>query len=415
MSEQHSLSLLELNEQVKQTLKLSFATPVWIRAEIAELHENANGHCYLEFVEKSSDSDLIVAKQKAMIWSFTYRLLKPYFESSTGTALAVGMKVLVSCQIEFHELYGMSLNVRDIDPIFTVGEMAVRRAEIIRRLTSEGVADMNKQLEIPFVPQRIAVVSSASAAGFGDFQDQLERNAFGYQFYVKLFPAVMQGSQTEQSVITALGKIADNQDLFDVVVLIRGGGSTSDLAAFDNYNLALHCAQFPLPIISGIGHQRDDSIVDLVAHTRVKTPTAAAEFLVDCMQEADAFVTNLASSLANQARLIITDAQTRQQTLIMRLPQQVKQIVNGAQLILQAQNFSIKQAVKKVISNEEKRLDLLTRFVEMSDPYFVLNRGYSYTEKDGKKISSVSQLAVGDQVDTYFSDGKTTSIINKTT
>ncbi len=415
MAEQHSLSLLELNEQVKQTLKLSFATPVWIRAEIAELHENANGHCYLEFVEKSSDSDLIVAKQKAMIWSFTYRLLKPYFESSTGTALAVGMKVLVSCQIEFHELYGMSLNVRDIDPIFTVGEMAVRRAEIIRRLTSEGVADMNKQLEIPFVPQRIAVVSSASAAGFGDFQDQLEHNAFGYQFYVKLFPAVMQGSQTEQSVITALGKIADNQDLFDVVVLIRGGGSTSDLAAFDNYNLALHCAQFPLPIISGIGHQRDDSIVDLVAHTRVKTPTAAAEFLVDCMQEADAFVTNLASSLANQARLIIIDAQNRQQTQIMRLPQQVKQIVNGAQLVLQAQNFSIKQAVKKVISNEEKRLDLLTRFVEMSDPYFVLNRGYSYTEKDGKKISSVSQLAVGDQVDTYFSDGKTTSIINKTT
>ena len=368
MAEQHSLSLLELNEQVKQTLKLSFATPVWVRAEIAELHENANGHCYLEFVEKSSDSDLIVAKQKAMIWSFTYRLLKPYFESSTGTALAVGMKVLVSCQIEFHELYGMSLNVRDIDPIFTVGEMAVRRAEIIRRLTSEGVADMNKQLEIPFVPQRIAVISSASAAGFGDFQDQLEHNAFGYQFYVKLFPAVMQGSQTEQSVITALGKIADNQDLFDVVVLIRGGGSTSDLAAFDNYNLALHCAQFPLPIISGIGHQRDDSIVDLVAHTRVKTPTAAAEFLVDCVQEADAFVTNMASSLANQARLIITDAQNRQQAQIMRLPQQVKQIVNGAQLVLQAQNFSIKQAIKKVISNEEKRLDLLSRFVEMSDP-----------------------------------------------
>ncbi len=415
MSEQHSLSLLELNEQVKQTLKLSFAMPVWVRAEIAELHENANGHCYLEFVEKSSDSDLIVAKQKAMIWSFTYRLLKPYFESSTGTALAVGMKVLVSCQIEFHELYGMSLNVRDIDPIFTVGEMAVRRAEIIRRLTSEGVADMNKQLEIPFVPQRIAVVSSASAAGFGDFQDQLENNAFGYQFYVKLFPAVMQGMQTEESVIKALGKIADNQDLFDVVVMIRGGGSTSDLAAFDNYNLALHCAQFPLPIISGIGHQRDDSIVDLVAHTRVKTPTAAAEFLVDCVQDSDAFVTNMASSLANQVRLIITDAQNRQQTEIMRLPQQVKQIVNGAQLVLQAQNFSIKQAVKKVISNEEKRLDLLTRFVEMSDPYFVLNRGYSYTEKDGKKISSVSQLAVGDQVDTYFSDGKTTSIINKTT
>lgn len=413
MSEQHSLSLLELNEQVKQTLKLSFATPVWIHAEIAELHENANGHCYLEFVEKSSDSDLIVAKQKAMIWSFTYRMLKPYFESSTGTSLAVGMKVLVSCQIEFHELYGMSLNVRDIDPIFTVGEMAVRRAEIIRRLTNEGVADMNKQLEIPFVPQRVAVISSASAAGYGDFQDQLDHNAFGYQFYVKLFPAVMQGSQTEQSVITALGKIAENQELFDVVVMIRGGGSTSDLVAFDNYNLALHCAQFPLPIISGIGHQRDDSIVDLVAHTRVKTPTAAAEFLVDCVQEADAFVDNLTSSLANQARLVITDAQKQQQLQMLRLPQQIKQVVNNAQLVLQSQSFNLKQAVKRMLSNEENRLDLLTRFVEMSDPHFVLKRGYSYTEKNGKHVSSVSQLEVGDEIETYFSDGKMTSIIKQ--
>ena len=301
MSDQHSLSLLELNEQVKQTLKTAFPFPVWIRAEISELHENENGHCYLELVEKSTNSDLIIAKQKAMIWSFTYRMLKPYFESSTGTSLAVGMKVLVSCQIEFHELYGMSLNVRDIDPIFTVGEMAVRRAEIIRRLTDEGVIDMNKQLEMPFVPQRIAVISSASAAGFGDFQDQLQTNSFTYKFYVKLFPAVMQGAQTEQSVITALGKIAEYLELFDVVVMIRGGGSTSDLVAFDNYNLALHCAQFPLPIISGIGHQRDESIIDLVSHTRVKTPTAAAEFLIGCLQDADEFIASLANSLGNQA------------------------------------------------------------------------------------------------------------------
>ena len=413
MSEQHSFSLLELNEQVKQTLKMTFPAPLWVRAEISELHENANGHCYLEFVEKSPDSDLIIAKQKAMIWSFTYRMLKPYFESSTGTSLAIGMKVLVSCQIEFHELYGMSLNVRDIDPIFTVGEMAVRRAEIIRRLTDEGVADMNKQLDMPLVPQRIAIISSSSAAGFGDFHDQLNNNMFAYKFYVKLFPAVMQGVQTEQSVITALGKIAECQELFDVVVLIRGGGSTSDLIAFDNYNLALHCAQFPLPIISGIGHQRDDSIVDLVAHTRVKTPTAAAEFLIDRVQEADAFVDSLANSFANQARVILNDAQKVQQSLMMRLPKHAKQMINSAEFILQSHIFTMKQGLKQVMSLEENKIELVTKFIEMSDPTFLLNRGYSYTEKNGKKIKSVSELILGEEFDTHFSDGKITSIVKK--
>ena len=413
MSDQHSLSLLELNEQVKQTLKIAFASPVWIRAEISELHENANGHCYLELVEKSTDSDLIIAKQKAMIWSFTYRMLKPYFESSTGTSLAVGMKVLVSCQIEFHELYGMSLNVRDIDPIFTVGEMAVRRAEIIHRLTDEGVIDMNKQLVMPFVPQRIAVISSASAAGFGDFQDQLHTNSFAYKFYVKLFPAVMQGAQTEQSIITALGKIAEYQELFDVVVMIRGGGSTSDLVAFDNYNLALHCAQFPLPIISGIGHQRDESIIDLVSHTRVKTPTAAAEFLIGCLQDADEFIANLASSLGNQATALLDNAQTRQQLLMMRLPQKSKQLIASSELKLQSQIFAIKQAFKKAISSEEKQLDVLLKSIEMSNPQFVLNRGYSYTEKNGKKVKSVLELSVGEQFDTYLKDGKITSTVHK--
>lgn len=413
MSDQHSLSLLELNEQVKQTLKTAFPFPVWIRAEISELHENANGHCYLELVEKSTDSDLIIAKQKAMIWSFTYRMLKPYFESSTGTSLAVGMKVLVSCQIEFHELYGMSLNVRDIDPIFTVGEMAVRRAEIIRRLTDEGVIDMNKQLEMPFVPQRIAVISSASAAGFGDFQDQLQTNSFTYKFYVKLFPAVMQGAQTEQSVITALGKIAEYLELFDVVVMIRGGGSTSDLVAFDNYNLALHCAQFPLPIISGIGHQRDESIIDLVSHTRVKTPTAAAEFLIGCLQDADEFIASLANSLGNQATALLDNAQTKQQLLMMRLPHKSKQLITSAELKLQSQIFAIKQTVKRAISSEEKQLDVLLKSIEMSNPQFVLNRGYSYTEKNGKKVKSVSELSIGEQFDTYLKDGKITSTVHK--
>ena len=317
MTESYSLS--ELGKCIKMTLKTAFAEPVWVRAEISEMHENVSGHCYLDLIEKADDTDVLVAKQKATIWAFTYRMLKPYFESETGATLRAGMKVLLLCEVEFHEVYGVSLNVRDIDPAFTVGEMAVRRAEIIRRLTDDGIVDMNKQQPLAPVPQRVAVISSATAAGYGDFCDQLRNNVFGYTFYTKLFPATMQGAQTEQSVVAALDKICDFIDNFDVVVIIRGGGATSDLVAFDNYNLALHCAQFPLPIISGIGHQRDESVVDLVAHTRVKTPTAAAEFLVARINDFEKNIDEMAQNVAFSAREVVHDELLRLQQRIARL------------------------------------------------------------------------------------------------
>ena len=400
----NSLSLSELNEVLKMSIKSAFLDVVWVRAEISELHENRNGHCYLELIEKSPENDAIVAKQKATIWKNTYNMLKPYFEESTGMALAVGMKVLLAVEPTFHSVYGLSLEVCDIDPAFTVGDMAMRRAEIIRRLTDEGVVDMNKELEMPIVPQRIAVISSATAAGFGDFCDQLQDNRFGYHFYVKLFAAIMQGERTEQSVIAALDQINDHIEMFDAVAIIRGGGATSDLAAFDNYNMALHCAQFPLPIISGIGHQRDDSIVDLVAHTRVKTPTAAAEFLIDCVRQYDERIENAANEVSELVSEIMTENEQNLQRCVSRLSSARQQILRQENA-LSGIVFRLDKSAKNAISSAKNALSLIEKSLELSDPKTLLNRGYTLTTKNGKIVKSATKLKTGETIETHFADG----------
>lgn len=410
MTESYSLS--ELGKCIKMTLKTAFSEPVWVRAEISEMHENVSGHCYLDLIEKADDTDVLVAKQKATIWAFTYRMLKPYFESETGATLRAGMKVLLLCEVEFHEVYGVSLNVRDIDPAFTVGEMAVRRAEIIRRLTDDGIVDMNKQQPLAPVPQRVAVISSATAAGYGDFCDQLRNNVFGYTFYTKLFPATMQGTQTEQSVVAALDKICDFIDNFDVVVIIRGGGATSDLVAFDNYNLALHCAQFPLPIISGIGHQRDESVVDLVAHTRVKTPTAAAEFLVARINDFEKNIDEMAQNVAFSAREVVHDELLRLQQRIARLGV-VQRVCVRHDAALQHLTMRLRNAAKMAISSEEKRMALVEKSIEYADPATLLQRGFTLTTKHGKIVKSVCDVAPGDIVTTHLADGAFTAMVQQ--
>ena len=279
MNERFSIS--ELNGEVKKVLSSNFTAPVWVIGEISELNVNSNGHCYLTLIEKSESEDRIIAQARATIWSYTFRMLRPFFETSTGQQLTDGIKVLLQVSVEFHELYGYSLNVRNIDPTYTLGDQARKRREIINRLTEEGVITMNQELELPLVPQKIAIISSSSAAGYQDFMEQLTSNPFGYKFYTKLFPAVMQGDQAEKSIVGALDRIYPYEDFFDLVVLIRGGGSQVDLSCFDNYNVAYHITQFPLPVLTGIGHEKDDSIADLVAHTRLKTPTAVAEFILD--------------------------------------------------------------------------------------------------------------------------------------
>ncbi len=272
-------TLFELNEQIKDTLCEAFPSTVWVVAEVSELKENRSGHCYLELVEKVDNE--IIARSRATIWSYTYRMLKPYFETTTGQFFSHGIKVLIQVTVEFHSAYGLSLNIKDIDPTYTVGDMALQRKEIIARLKNEGIFDMNRELQLPLVPQKIAVISSKTAAGYQDFVHQLNSNAHGFIFYTQIFEAWMQGTGAVKSIIGALDRIYQYEDFFDAVAIIRGGGATADLSCFDNYELALNLVQFPLPVVTGIGHEKDDTIIDLVAHTRMKTPTAVAEFFIN--------------------------------------------------------------------------------------------------------------------------------------
>jgi len=400
-----SITLSELTEQIQQTIRQGFDAPVWIRAEISELRENPGGHCYLELIEKDSDSDTLLAKSKATCWASTYRMLKPYFESSTGQSLKAGLKVLVAVSVEFHSVYGFSLNLRDIDPTFTIGEMAARRLQIIRQLEADGVVDMNKQLQLPIPVQRLAIISSPTAAGYGDFLDQLKNDPSHFAFYTRLFPAVMQGDQAEASIVSALESIYEHVDLFDVVVIIRGGGATTDLACFDSYDLALNCAQFPLPVIAGIGHQRDYTILDMVAHTSVKTPTAVAEFLIANLQEAENHVLDIFSDI----RYIIknnTETEYRKVDQIkMRIKQTLRSWVVQKTHRLERQKSRLQSTVRMQMLRQNNKLLLLEKNIEAHSPVFLLRHGYTITTLNGKRITSANQVKQGDKIRTFVHDG----------
>jgi len=400
-----SITLSELTAQIQETIRQGFDKPVWIRAEISELRENPGGHCYLELIEKDSNSDALLAKTKATIWSSTFRMLKPYFESSTGQSLRAGLNVLVSVSVEFHGVYGFSLNIRDIDPTFTIGEMAARRLKIIRQLETDGIVDMNKQLPLPQLMQRIAIISSATAAGYGDFCDQLANDPSHFAFYTKLYPAIMQGEQAESSIISALEKIYEHIDLFDVVVIIRGGGATTDLACFDSYDLALNCAQFPLPIISGIGHQRDISILDMVAHTSVKTPTAVAEFLIFNLQETENQVVEMFSDIRYLVKNRIENEYRTINQAQMRIKHTLRSWVVQKAHLLDRQKRRLLSNVRLHLVKQNNKLLLLEKNIETHSPGYLLRHGYTITTFNGKRITSVQQVKPGDKVRTYVHDG----------
>jgi len=401
-----SITLSELATQIQQTIRLNFDTPQWIRAEISELRENSGGHCYLELIEKDSESDALLAKIKTTIWASTYRMLKPYFESITDQILRSGLNVLVAVTVEFHGVYGFSLNVRDIDPTFTIGEMAARRLKIIRQLESDGIVDMNKQLPLSKIPQRLAVISSATAAGYGDFCDQLKNNQAHFAFYVKLFPAVMQGDQAEATIIASLEKIYYNVELFDAVIIIRGGGATTDLACFDSYELALNSAQFPLPIIAGIGHQRDMSILDMVAHSSLKTPTAVAEFLISKMYTADDYVNSVVSDIG----FLVRNSLETESRFIIQTQLQIKQILRSWMLkkkhLLDGQKNRLKSSVRMQLLKQNNKLSLLDKNIETHSPVFLLKHGYTITTLNGKRVTSVNQIKSGDTIRTLLSNGQ---------
>lgn len=422
----HPLSLVELNGLVRKSIRACLPDEYWVQAELSDVRSNYSGHCYLEFVQKDTKSNALVAKARGIIWNNVYQLLKPYFERETGQAFVSGIKVLVKVTVDFHELYGYSLTVVDIDPTYTLGDMVRRRKEILRRLDADGILTMNKELELPELLQRIAVISSPTAAGYGDFCNQLVHNAFGFVFYPKLFPAVMQGDQVEASIISALDRIYDSGVSWDVVVIIRGGGATSDLSGFDTYDLAAHCAQFPVPIITGIGHERDDTVIDLISHTRVKTPTAAAEFLINHQRQTAEHLEDLAAFFTEAVPDRIRQEKERLERCVARIPSQVRmrlqresfrqerfakrlEMAWQTRLVREQYRLQVEQqlavaAVRK-LEQERHRLELLEQRVQAASPDVLLKRGYSLTLKDGKAVTDVAQLQAGDEVETRLARG----------
>lgn len=434
MKSDSAISLHKLNNLVKGVLDNHLLSYYWIKAETSDVRVNQNGHCYLEFIEKDASGKNIIAKARGMIWANTFYLLKAFFEETTKQPFSSGIKVLVQVSITFHELYGYSLTVQDIDPSYTLGDQAMHRAAIIKQLQEEGVLEMNKELELPIPMNRIAIISSPTAAGYEDFCHQLMNNSSGYAFYLKLFPAIMQGDKAEGSIIEALEKIYANQDLFDAVAIIRGGGATSDLSSFDSYLLAANCAQFPLPIITGIGHERDETVLDMVAHTRAKTPTAVAEFIIAQIMETENQLLTCQASIVNatqrrmQEQILLLNSFEMQNSYLVKnrikherflLDSYQKGLQNIADKKEKEQISLIDQLKEKLKTNvqrrlisEEESLINLDKLLQLVSPKNILQKGYTVTTKNGKIVKSASSLKSGDQLSTILADGEIQSTVN---
>ena len=422
-----AITLSVFNARIKETLNYQEELQgQWVKAETSDVQVR-RGHCYLELIEKNPDTGQTIAKVQGVVWANVFAALNARFMSVTGQAFSSGMKVLVKVSANFHEQYGLKLVISDINPEFTLGDMARQRREIIDRLTREGVIDMNKTLPWVDVPQRIAIISANGAAGYGDFINQIENNTYGVKFYPCLFTAMMQGVNTVPSVMAALMRINDNIQMFDCVVIIRGGGSTSDLNSFDNYDLASTIAQFPIPVIVGIGHERDVTVLDYVAAMRVKTPTAAAEFLIQRGSDALARLNDLSNTIVSTARDIVAHSREQLTYYTSIIPTTARRLIDTSRLRLN--NYSstipltvgnrlgsertrlahrtdnINEAIAKVMMREKMRLQALTDKVALLSPRNILNRGYSLTMLNGKYITTASQLQPGDVVTTHFGNG----------
>lgn len=386
---QQAYTLRQLNLMVHDAIEAELSDEYWVQAELAECRES-RGHCYMELVEKEEQSNTPIARASAKCWKTTWNVVRPHFERTTGQPLHAGMKVLLRVYPQFHEAYGFSWIVTDIDPTYTIGDLARRRQEIIRQLKEEGVFDLQRELRLPLFCQRIAVISSETAAGYGDFCRQLEENSYGFRFSVTLFPAIMQGEQVEQSIIHALEQIwSKASSSYDAVIIIRGGGATADLSGFDTLALAENVAQFPIPIITGIGHDRDESILDMVAHQRVKTPTAAATLLIDNLKQVADRIADVRQRIPTLAVHAITDHQHRLELLKNRLP----------------------VAIERRLTAQRHCLENLSIQLQGYDPQRLLSRGYSITLYNGHAVHDASQLKPGDEIETRVEKGTFKSII----
>jgi exodeoxyribonuclease VII large subunit len=408
-SEKPALSLSQLNGAIKAAITDTLPDMYWVVAEIAEIKLNQRGHCYLELVEKEDDAT--IAQIKAAIWAYEYRSISSKFQKATNEPLSRGMKILFLAAVTFHEVYGLSLNIKNIDPTYTMGEMARKKKEVIERLKKEGIIERNRSLELPLVPQRIAVISSPTAAGYGDFINHLDNNPYGYRYVHVLFPALMQGNEAEASIVRALEQIRKKRAGFDLAVIIRGGGSTIDLSCFDSYALSAAVATFPLPIISGIGHEKDDTVVDIVAHTRMKTPTAVAELIISGVRAFEETVLGLETRIVSHVEEFLKDEKHRLISLAQRLsliPFRLKSIHMNRLLLLQK---DIRGHLRQIFHARKTRLENMQQAVRHLDPEQVLRRGYSITRRKGKVVKDAASLKNGMMIESTLHKGTVASIV----
>ncbi|MBW4771292.1 exodeoxyribonuclease VII large subunit [Prevotella jejuni] len=429
-----TLSLFELNSLVADVINTTMSRSYWVEAELSEVREN-RGHCYMELIEKNENSNVPIARASAKCWSNIWSAIKPYFIRITGQQIRAGMKVMLQVHAQFHPQYGFSWIVDDINPEYTMGDMMRKRQEIIRQLKEEGVYDLQKELSLPLFAQRIAVISSATAAGYGDFCNQLENNELGLYFHVELFPTIMQGDNVESSIIASLNQINNREEEFDCVVIIRGGGATADLSGFDTLGLAENVANFPLPIITGIGHERDESILDMVSYQRVKTPTAAAAYLINHLTSTLIRVENAQSTIIDYVKkaleienmrikhigaqipvlfsIVRTKQEARLESLFQRLFTASKELMKQSDFLLLSLQQRVQPAVRGRLSSEHHRLDILEHRARLLDPTLLLKRGYSITLHNGKAIHNANDLKIGDTITTLLEIGQIESKVEK--
>jgi exodeoxyribonuclease VII large subunit len=405
-------SLSELLQQVREYLQSAFPSAYWVVAEILEMHENRSGHCYLELIEKNEENDTLVARVRATIWAARYRMLKPYFEASTNTSLKSGIKLLVKASVEFHPQYGFSLNITDLDPAYTLGDLARKKQEVIRKLREAGIMDMNREIPFPKVPQQIAVISSDTAAGFGDFMDSLHGNQYGFYFHTVHFQAVMQGEEAPVSVIRAMDRIFESGTRFDCVALIRGGGSKADLECFNEYELAYYITQFPLPVITGIGHERDESVADMVAARGLKTPTAVAEFLVDQLLAFEFRLGELEDKLGTAVQRIVQLHTGKLERYHNDLRHLVRNLLFGKSEQLTQFRMLAEKQIRNLLSRKKDQLLLLETRTQLVDPVNILKRGYSITLVDGSALKDIRKVKEGTELETRVHRG---IILSRTT
>ena len=403
MSSRKTITLSQLQRQVKQTLTEQFALPVWVSAEISELKVNYAGHCYLELIEKGEDEAIPKAQARATIWRNRYPHLSSYFEAETGQPLTAGIRILAQVLVSYHELYGFSLQINDIDPAFTLGEMERQKNATIRRLQEEGVWEMNRSVELPAVVQRLAVISSAKAAVFQDFTNELKKSR--YAFHTTLFEAVMQGQSAEESIIDALGRVADRMEQFDAVVIVRGGGSQSDLSCFNAYRLSNHVAQFPLPVLTGIGHDKDQSVVDMVAASPHKTPTAVAAWLVERMADLEGWLEGAATQLHETTLRHLREAALGLERMSGELHRTTKETLLTEQLKLNHHTLQLPDRVADFLARQRMRLEQAEKLTESRSPRHILQLGFAIVRSEGRVLKTTSEVAEAPSIEIELNDG----------